>query len=54
MSVLFNREKLMDELDEQTTGNFAPDPGGYLALTFLAIIVALIGLFALALIISAA
>lgn len=44
----------MEEVDEQTTGDVAPDPGGYLALTFLTIIVILIGLFALALIISAA
>jgi len=44
----------MNELDEQTTGNVVPDPGGYLAVTFLVIVVLLIGLFALALIISAA
>jgi hypothetical protein len=44
----------MHDFDEQTTGDVTPDPGGYLTLAFLAIIVLLIGLFALALIISAA
>ena len=44
----------MNDYDKQTTGEVAPDPGGYLAYTFLGIIVVLIALFALALIISAA
>jgi hypothetical protein len=43
----------MIEHDEQTTGDVTPDPGGYLALSLLVVIVAIVALFALALILSA-
>jgi hypothetical protein len=43
----------MIENDEQTSGDVTPDPGGYLAISLLVTIVAIVGLFALALILSA-
>ena len=43
----------MNDEPNQTTGDVTPDPGGYLAATMLGIIFVLIGLFSLALIVSA-
>ena len=37
----------------QTTGDVVPDPGGYLALTMLIIVICVVGLFAIAMVISA-
>jgi hypothetical protein len=38
---------------EQTTGDVTPDPGGYLAIALLVIVVTIVTLFAMALIVSA-
>jgi hypothetical protein len=41
------------DLLEQTTGDVASDPGGYLAISLLIVIIVLVALLAMALIISA-
>ena len=44
---------IITEPGEQRTGEVAPDPAGYIAISLLVVIVVLVALFSLALIVSA-